>query len=615
MARSGMMMNRASASSPCSLLLLLLPLMGLSTAVATANQIHTDHLLIGVTKPTASCLDGEQEQIGVVEQDLDLQVERDLLVTGKRYNLPPLLPRQKSIPSSWIVNQHPNDDEAQDSTFVKIQDCISNAELDQILSMKSFLQADWIMDDRHEDTEYYHVVHRVEPLLKEKYLNLYETLISKMLTVDTDIWRITESVDRVYPEIEFIEYNQTAEGQAPKMGFGSHVDNGSMLTAVFMLSETAAYEGGSLNFAEHAGLSDEPGRPANFEIRDCAVFRGDRLSHWVTPITKGTRMVLQIELHSSFEDRGDDDEGEDEEDELKQELERTGKLYHLPLLSEREDASMDQAKWIVNRLDVDEPGKLSTFVKVPECLSLSQWDDLLSLESFLKPDLRMDDRDEEIEYYHVVHRVEPILKKNFSSSGLYETLIGKMLSVDNENWKVLGRVTAVYPEIEFIVYNQTLEGQPPKMGFGSHVDNGSVLTAVFMLSDVAEFEGGSLVFARDVSSDIGDAAERPANFAVRECAMFRGEWLSHWVTPVTRGTRKVLQIELHLSFEDRGDDDDEEGDEKIEVNEYDEEEDDEDYYDEEDFGESSEEDEDYYYDDDEDEWCDEGDESCFEEED
>ena len=160
--------------STCSLLLLrlLLPLMGLSTAVAAVNQIHSDRLLIpGVTtNPTASCLGDEQEQIALAEQevDLDLQVERDLFITGKRYNLPPL-PRQTSVlPSNWIVNQHPSDDEGQYSTFVKIQDCLSNAELDQILSMKSFLQTDWIMQDRHEDTEHYHVVHRVESLLKEK---------------------------------------------------------------------------------------------------------------------------------------------------------------------------------------------------------------------------------------------------------------------------------------------------------------------------------------------------------------------------------------------------------------------------------------------------------------
>ena len=441
---------------------------------------------------------------------------------------------------------------------------------------------------------------------------MYDDLISKMLTVDTDIWRITEYMDKVYPKIEFIEYNQTSEDLPLKMGFGSHVDNGSILTAVFMLSETAAYEGGSLNFVEHAGLnvaSDGPGRPANFEIRDCGVFRGDMLAHWVTPITKGTRMVLQIELHSFFEDRGDvgqEDEEYADDENHDQKLERNGRLFHLPLLRERGDSSMEHSKWVVDKLNVDEPGKASTFVKVPSCLSLSQWNDLLSLESFLKSSFRMDDRDEETEYYHVVHRVEPILKANFSSSGLYEALISKMLSVDNKNWKVLEHVTAVYPEIEFIVYNQSLEGQPPKMGFGSHVDNGSALTAVFMLSDSADFEGGSLMFARDIYSDIGDAVERPANFAVRECAMFRGEKLSHWVTPVTRGTRKVLQIELHLSLGDRGDDDDEGEEEEV----YDVEEEDEEHYDEEEWEEDEYFDEEEEYD--EDEWCEEGDESCFE---
>ena len=469
-----------------------------------------------------------------------------------------------------------------------------------------------------------------------------------MLTVDTKIWRNTEFVNTVYPEIKFIEYNQTSEDHPSQMGPGSHVDNRSIVTAVFMLSETEAHEGGIFDIMEQAGLNDEsngPGQPPDFEIRDCVVFRGDMSAHRVTPITKGTGIFLQIELHSSSQDRGVDededyyydddddeedrgvDEDEDYEDEDEDEyLERTGKLYNLPKLLEREDTSMEQSKWIVNRLTVDETGRASTFVKVPDCLSLSQWEDLLSLQPLLKSDLLMDDRAEETEYYHVVHRVESILKQNFSNSSLYEGLIGKMQIVDAENWKVLEDVTTVYPEIEFIVYNRTLEGQRPKMGFGSHVDNGSVLTAVFMLSDRTDFEGGSLMFARDIFSDIGDAVERPANFSILDCAVFRGEKLSHWVTPVTKGTRKVLQIELHLSFEDRGSDDDEqEGDE-----------DDEDFYDEEDwegyeedYEEGYEEDyeEDYEKDYEEgyeedyeegyekDEWCDEGDNSCFEEED
>ena len=160
-------MARSMSTPSCSFLRLLLLLMGLSTAAAVTG--YADHAFVSVTNPTASCLDEPPElQVPALDQDVDLQVERDLLLTGKRYNLPPLLPRQSSIPSNWIVSGHPSDDERQHSTFVKIQDCISNSELNDILSMKSFLKAEWIMNDRAEETEHYHVVHRVEPLLKEK---------------------------------------------------------------------------------------------------------------------------------------------------------------------------------------------------------------------------------------------------------------------------------------------------------------------------------------------------------------------------------------------------------------------------------------------------------------
>jgi len=143
----------------------------LSTVVATVNQIHADQLLVGNTNPTASCLDDDQQQRQTMvehELDHDLQIEQDLLLTGKRYNLPPLLHHETPIPFNWIVHQHPGDDERQHSTFVKIKDCISNTEWDQMLSLKSFLQKEWIMNDRYEDTEHYRVEYRVDSLFKEK---------------------------------------------------------------------------------------------------------------------------------------------------------------------------------------------------------------------------------------------------------------------------------------------------------------------------------------------------------------------------------------------------------------------------------------------------------------
>lgn len=555
--------------------------------------------------------------------------------------------------TQWAVERYADDDgRGQPSTFVRVPDCLDDVELRQILSLRDLLRPEWIMHDRAAETEYHHVVHRVEPLLREqlseiemntpdeicarththrrlavkvsllfflssftshnvhalllltrRYQTLYEALIGKMLTVDTEIWRITENVTKVYPEIEFIRYDRhegdgvVGDRRPPKMGFASHVDNGSVLTAVYMLSDPDTdYRGGSLEFVQHAALNDEtdgPGRPALLERGQCAVFRGDQLSHWVTPITRGTRMVLQIELHLALGDRGtdDDDDDDDEDDEEEEDddeddvpdehdLERTGKFYNLPLPSERkDDATMDPSNWIVNEVARDSSGSPSTFVKVPNCLSPAQWSALLfSLQSYLRSDLISDDRHAETEFFHTVHRVEHILKNEFAATGLYEALIGKMLRVDGETWHVLDddrRVTAVYPEIEFIEYNHTIEGQPPKMGFASHVDNGSALTAVFMLSDPSsEYEGGALMFAKNAVSDVQHGDARPADFAIRDCAVFRGDSLSHWVTPVTKGSRKVLQIELHLQFGDRGDDDEEDDEDEWEDDEeWDEEED------------------------------------------
>ena len=83
------------------------------------------------------------------------------------------------------------------------------------------------------------------------------------------------------------------------------------------------------------------------------------------------------------------------------------------------------------------------------------------------------------------------------------------------------------------------------MGIGPHIDNDSVLTAVFLLSDPNEFTGGSLTFR-------GEEQDRKAQLRLGDCAVFRGESLLHWVTPVLSGRRMVLQIELAKIHEDDG---------------------------------------------------------------
>ncbi|KAG7345648.1 2(OG)-Fe(II) oxygenase superfamily protein [Nitzschia inconspicua] len=189
------------------------------------------------------------------------------------------------------------------------------------------------------------------------------------------------------------------------------------------------------------------------------------------------------------------------------------------------------------------------FVVLPNCLHPEEVDMILAFESQLGPDTEKHDRNDDLEYHHTVHRIEPLLKQQQST--LFRILISTMIHVDKHLWNILEteHSEAVFPEVEFITYNAS-----PKTGFAAHRDNGSLLTAVFMLSRESAFEGGELLFDGD----------RTVKLNYGECVIFRGDSLIHQVQSVTKGTRKVLQIELHQEHASEGGYDD--GDDYDETN-------------------------------------------------
>merc|ERR1719493_221037 len=80
---------------------------------------------------------------------------------------------------------------------------------------------------------------------------------------------------RVYPEIEYIDY---------------HVDNKSAVTLVAMLSPADAYVGGRSCFRRSEGQVGH--RELSLQPGDAVLFRGEKLLHWITPVTAGRRVVL-----------------------------------------------------------------------------------------------------------------------------------------------------------------------------------------------------------------------------------------------------------------------------------------------------------------------------------
>eukprot|EP00928_Gymnodinium_smaydae_P099712 TRINITY_DN9591_c1_g1_i1.p1 TRINITY_DN9591_c1_g1~~TRINITY_DN9591_c1_g1_i1.p1 ORF type:complete len:357 (+),score=40.68 TRINITY_DN9591_c1_g1_i1:92-1162(+) len=148
---------------------------------------------------------------------------------------------------------------------------------------------------RDKDLNYRHEAYRVDLPLRAHLRPLCERLIGAMLWTDISLWQRLKKKKPVYPEIEYIVYD--ASSGLPGL-IEPHVDNFSVVTLVALLSEPSDFEGGCSCFA--AGGGENGSQPRQFALGrgDVIIFRGEKLLHWITPVTSGVRVVLQVELSS-----------------------------------------------------------------------------------------------------------------------------------------------------------------------------------------------------------------------------------------------------------------------------------------------------------------------------
>lgn len=147
--------------------------------------------------------------------------------------------------------------------------------------------------DRKKTLTYKHRVTRFEMQLRALQPELYARVLALMRRADGAKWRRLRATSEVlYPEIEHIEYNVEREG-GPCF-IAPHRDNKSAVTLVVMLSAPSAYDGGLSCFRRSGGRSGH--REVALRLGDAVLFRGERLLHWVSPVTAGRRVVLQVEL-------------------------------------------------------------------------------------------------------------------------------------------------------------------------------------------------------------------------------------------------------------------------------------------------------------------------------
>lgn len=150
-------------------------------------------------------------------------------------------------------------------------------------------------NDRKGYLAFLHKVWRFEPQLRALSPDLYNRLIGLMQRADSVKWRRlrkNSKKNRVYPEIEYIRYD-VWEMDSPCF-IEPHVDNKSAVTLVAMLSSSDEYEGGISCFRRADGTRGS--RQMALQQGDVVLFRGEKLTHWITPVTAGRRVILQIEL-------------------------------------------------------------------------------------------------------------------------------------------------------------------------------------------------------------------------------------------------------------------------------------------------------------------------------
>lgn len=170
-------------------------------------------------------------------------------------------------------------------------------EVDAITSLACRPDVKHILD-RDQSLTYVHKAYRVENQLREDRCDVYDRLLQVAHSLDAQLWQAIRPDDDLEPEIEYIVYDV---GQLGRPGnIAPHCDNKSMVSMVVLLSDSSEFVGGVNCF--EGNCSDEA-RMVKLERGDAVFFHGDACLHWITPVTAGRRVILQMELSSGRRQR------------------------------------------------------------------------------------------------------------------------------------------------------------------------------------------------------------------------------------------------------------------------------------------------------------------------
>ncbi|KAF4753950.1 hypothetical protein FOZ63_002276, partial [Perkinsus olseni] len=145
------------------------------------------------------------------------------------------------------------------------------------------------IEDRKANLEYKHRAFRVEVQMRLQQPSLYRKISAASKYASDKLWGILDEYEHSYPEMEYIVYDTSkGDGMIEK-----HVDNYSLVTLVCLLSTPGLDFTGGVNCFK---CSREEGYKVPLQKGDMVLFRGEKLQHWITPVTSGRRCILQNEL-------------------------------------------------------------------------------------------------------------------------------------------------------------------------------------------------------------------------------------------------------------------------------------------------------------------------------
>eukprot|EP00442_Polarella_glacialis_P020049 CAMPEP_0115070932 /NCGR_PEP_ID=MMETSP0227-20121206/13393_1 /TAXON_ID=89957 /ORGANISM="Polarella glacialis, Strain CCMP 1383" /LENGTH=243 /DNA_ID=CAMNT_0002457511 /DNA_START=93 /DNA_END=822 /DNA_ORIENTATION=+ len=139
-------------------------------------------------------------------------------------------------------------------------------------------------EDRDDELEFHHVAHRFEGELRSSSRPLYRRLLGVMAWADQELWGSMGDVSQVFPEVEYIRYDGAPTSK--EFAIDPHVDNRSLVTLVCLLSPQGSFQQGGISGFDPAS-DDQGDRWEKPQMGTAIIFRGEKLQHWVSPVTSG----------------------------------------------------------------------------------------------------------------------------------------------------------------------------------------------------------------------------------------------------------------------------------------------------------------------------------------